>query len=73
MRVGHFEIRCGVCWEIWDGRTLKYRLATFDEALQLADDLLEEDRRREEIAQYGDGRDGNIADTRWNLRNEEAV
>jgi hypothetical protein len=73
MKVGHFEIRCGLQWEIWEGRTLKYTRDTFDEALSLADDLLEEDREREEIAQYGDGRNGDIADRRWKLRNEEVA
>jgi hypothetical protein len=70
MKVGTYEIRCGFQWEVWEGRTLLYRRESFDEALELADNLWEEDRLREEIAQYGDGREGNIADTRWKLRNE---
>ena len=44
MRVGHFEIRAALRFEIWDGSTRKYTLESFDEALSLADDLLEEEK-----------------------------
>jgi hypothetical protein len=74
MKVGHFELRFGpTSWEIWEDRTLKYKRDTYDEALELADDLLEEDRQREEIAQWGsDGIGSNEADDRWKMRREPA-
>jgi hypothetical protein len=70
MKVGPFEIRYGLTYEIWEGRSCMYRVDSLDEALDLADDLWEEDRQREEIAQYGDGRNGNIADYRWAGRHD---
>jgi hypothetical protein len=73
MRIGSFEIKVALEYQIWEGRSLKYRLNSLDEAIDLADELWEEDREREERAQYGDGRNGNIADRRWKHRHEEAV
>jgi hypothetical protein len=55
MRIGPFEIKVALEYQIWEGRSLKYRLNSLDEAIDLADNLWEEDREREDAAQYGDG------------------
>jgi hypothetical protein len=73
MRIGPFDIRATLQFEIWEGRTLKHRLASLDEAIDLADTLWEEDREREERQQYGsDGIGSNEADDRWKMRREPA-
>lgn len=55
MRIGPFTIKVALEYQIWEGRSLKYRLNSLDEAIDLADNLWEEDREREERSQFGDG------------------
>lgn len=74
MRIGPFDIRCALEFQIWEGRTLKHRLPTLDEAIDLADTLWEEDREKEELSQWGsNGIGSNEADERHKMRREPAI
>jgi hypothetical protein len=73
MRVGHFTINTVIEFQVLEGSRVKFRSNDLDEALKWADDEVEADREREERQQWGDGRNGDIADRRWKERHEETV
>jgi hypothetical protein len=70
MKVGPYRIECVIEYRVMEGSRIKVRAPDLDSAIEWADEAWEVDRLREELQQWGDGRDGNIADTRWKLRNE---
>jgi hypothetical protein len=72
MRVGHFTINTVVEFQVLEGSRVKHRSNDLDAAITWAEEEVEAEREREEIAQFGpSGIGSDKADREWKERHEE--